>query len=374
MPVKLMPEGKGPSFPLTSPQKMESALPGEDWISKKLDYGNRVVAVTVPFPDKLSLVTDLFVDDHVTPDLSGKSVKQLYHELDEELSAFVHAFPASPQFGVSADKQTFYELKVRLKDDFGPLGWMNLKRRKGSEYGVWRVKIDFSPFRVGSGRMVGLFDRLDYALPMFDLVKLISRARVTRLDCAIDLYGVKLDDLVLRFAGTQKAMMWKQDDDYQSLYLYEEKPYPAAPPKHGSAKPNGKQLVRIYDRNECAKWNGLPPLSSEVSITRFEVTKAWKSNWPQFDGIRMVKNMLKDRGAGFAYPPELEDRRLWRRIHKARFPIGKKWKELCGPIGAAIQLNHLYDQFPRDLIAPSDWAQWSKGVHLTGLQQFIEQQ
>ena len=369
MPVQLNQPGQLASFPLTSPLEEVRERLGEDWISSVSDYEDRQIVVTVPFPDTIRLTGDLLNEDLLVPDHSGKSVFAVYQELDLALLQFVASFPADPSNGIEAEKQTKYELNVLLKDGEEHLGWAALKRRKGKDYGVWSITLQFSPFKVGSDRLPILIDRLEDAFCMIDVVKLISRLRVSRCDLAIDMYGLRPFDLVLSMNGAGKWNAWENKHHCETLYLYAPKAHPKEKPKHGSYKAHGRLLARIYDRSAHAKWHKLSEPAGGIPVTRFEVPRTWKSYRPSLATLSDVKNMLAGLGAGFAWPGSLGNNERWKRIHRARFPDRGKWSELYFPIAEGIELNQLYDDFPQDLVSKNLWLRWSDGLSLTGIPQ-----
>jgi hypothetical protein len=367
MPVTIGHQASPKSIPLTSPLEAVMDELGEEWIGKTVYYGHRQVVATIPFPDKLRLTGEVLIEDQLVPDQGMKASKFAYQELDLELMAFLATFPLSGLSGATMVKLTKYHVSVTISDDQGHLAWAALDRRKGKDFGIWSITIEFCPSKVGPVRMEAMMTRLEDTFCMFDFVKLTSRLPISRCDCAIDLYGVSPKDLVFPLQGVGKSVTWDKQGAVETVTLFADKVYPKSPPAHGSFRAHGRMIARIYDRSAYAKWHGLPALAAGIPVTRFEVQRNWKNHRPTIGELPVVKNMLVGTGAGFAWPVHLRSNTRWKRIHAARWPIGKRWAETHAPIQPAILFNRLFDDFPADLVGQDCWTDWPRGVSLTGL-------
>lgn len=367
MPVKLGHQTPSTSFPLTSPVNALIDQLGEEWLGRHLQYGEREIATTIPFPDKIRVTGGVLMEDQIVPDLAQKTIKDAYTEFDFELLAFLATYPLSGFDGVKIDKLSKYHVSVLVSDVDGHLAWAELKRRRGPDYGIWSITIEFCPSKVGALRMGSMIAKLEDAFCMFDFVKLTSRLPVSRCDCAIDVYGATPTDLVFPLRGVGKTAIWDRQGDVETVILFGEKAFPNSPPTHGSYRAHGPMIARIYDRSAYAKWHGLPAPAAGIPVTRFEVQRKWKSHRPSIGELSLVKNMITGTGAGFAWPDHLRSNKRWRRIHEARWPIGRRWAETQAPIQPSILLNQLFDDFPPDLVDQDAWVDWPRGLSLTGL-------
>ena len=222
-------------------------------------------------------------------------------------------------------------------------------------------------------KIINLIEKFELAFGHIAFVKLISHARVTRVDCAIDCFGSYPLDLIIKCPKLGKSNIWNEQNDQPStIYLYEYKKLPEYPPKHASYKPQGKLLATIYDRTEAAKWKCSPPLAGKAPVTRFEVSKIWKSSAPSLAEVSLLKNMLEGLGAGYGSPEKLVSSSVWRQVVMDRFPAKKRWSRLTSPVSQSVKLNKLYENFPTGLICADDWQYWPKGLELTGLSDLIE--
>lgn len=376
MPVKIAKPGAPLSFPLTSPPANHSEYIDKEWIAKELKFFDRNISVSYPFPDKIRLVADLGNNDQVVPNQSGVSAHKIGKEIDQNMLQHLEAFPAVPELGITALKLFNNNMiEVSLSDEEGHLAWVKAKRNKGQKdmFGSWRFEISFNPFSVSKNRIPNLIEKFEMAFGHIEFVKLISHARVTRVDCAIDCFGARPLDLVIRCPKIGKTNIWnEQNGQPATIYLYAQKEPPQNPPKHGSYKPHGKLIATIYNRTEAAKWKCAPPIAGKAPVTRLEVCRVWKSNQPNLTEVPLIKNMLQDIGAGYGSPENLVSSPAWRQVALERFPARKKWSSLTTPVSKSVKLNELYDNFSTDLVCADDWQYWHKGLELTGLADLIE--
>lgn len=375
MSVKIAKDGTPLSFPLTSPPPDHSSYVDPEWIAKELIFSDRKISVTYPFPDKFKIVSSVGHSIMAFPDGSGKSAVDVGKQIDQEMMQHLEAFPADPQNGIKALKLFPGCVEVDLSDHQGHLAWVKVTRKKGkiADFGSWKIEISFSPFKVGQDRMHLLAEKFEDAFMLIDFVKLISQARITRLDCAIDIYGAHPFDLILQRPNGGKTCLWtEQNDQPATIYLFDQKDCPIKAPKHGSFKPHGPQLALVYDRLAEAKWYCRDLPAGNAPVTRYEVQKIWKSNWPSIAKLPVLSNMLLKGAAGYGGNNDIIRSPAWRQICLERFPAKRKWAKLPGNASKMITLNQLYDKFPMDLVHPDDWSEWGKGLDLTGLSYLIE--
>lgn len=99
MAVKLIAPGEKLTFPLTSPPKLPDPVPDAGIAAKIIQYADRKVIVTYPFPDKISLVCDIMPQHLMNAPLTNKLTEQLKH-VDNELSEWIDVTSAGG-FGIS---------------------------------------------------------------------------------------------------------------------------------------------------------------------------------------------------------------------------------------------------------------------------------
>lgn len=149
--VKLTSGGKS-LFPLTSPPSKPIPAPEPTLIAKVVSYEDREIIVTVPFSDSIELVAGVTNDILLVPDISGKSAKQLYTELDQEIQdLLVEVAQNLPPFisgKVNPNNPTQAKFYISY-DDVQPLSKarVTLSRKKGVDYASWHIRCEFSRIR-----------------------------------------------------------------------------------------------------------------------------------------------------------------------------------------------------------------------------------
>ena len=84
--------GLAPVFSLTSPPEQPEPHPPQDFVAKKMAYGDREILLTVPFPDSVELITDVFNHHLMEPFATGESAKAVLKKMDEDLLQWVGGY------------------------------------------------------------------------------------------------------------------------------------------------------------------------------------------------------------------------------------------------------------------------------------------
>jgi hypothetical protein len=376
MAVKLTSGGKL-LFPLTSPPPKPEPSPNAELIAKVMDYGDREVVVTIPFPDSIELVAGVTNEIVAGPDQSGKSAKTIYHALDEAIKEYLveitTGLPAFVTGQVNPNKLTRGTFYIAY-DDAQPLNKarLTLWSTKGSDFASWKVKLEFSPSKAGPKGLAKLTDGLEAVLPFLDIKELIKAFTVGRIDCAIDCIGVWPLDLIAHIPLPGKRMVYVGDQGRpESVYFYQRKKPRKKPPHSLSVKTVGPHRLTLYERRDYHLQLCLKPPYGPSPVTRAEVTKRWTKKRPALADLSAITNLFKGRRVAYASAVPAEDKKSWRRFCLAAFGGGVDSSLSNWFPGPGFGFYKAYQECAGDLIDQDSWVQWDAGLKLTGLEQWI---
>ncbi|MBA3678207.1 MAG: hypothetical protein H0W74_12540 [Sphingosinicella sp.] len=377
MAVKLTSGGK-PLFPLTSPPPKPIPAPEPKLIAKVVSYEDREIIVTVPFPDSIELVAGVTNDILLVPDISGKSAKQLYTELDQEIQdALVEIAMNLPPYisgKVNPNNPTRGEFYIAY-DDAQPLSKarVTLSRTKGADYASWRIRCEFSPSKAGQTGLVKLTAGLEAVLPFVSIPKLIHAFEVARIDSAIDCIGATPLDLIAHVPKPGKRVVYVgAHGKPESVYFYELKKPLKTPPTRLSVLTRGPHRLTLYERRDYHLQLSLQPPYGPCPVTRAEVIKRWTKKRPLLAGVTSLDNLFAGRRVAYAAAVPAGGSKAWRQFCLAAFGGGIDKSLFSWLPGPGATFAKAYTACTGDLIDPHCWDRWEDGIKATGLGKWAE--
>jgi len=376
MSVQLTSHKVAKSFPLTSPPPEPKNALDPNWIASEKHYGDRKLWITYPFPDKLNLVADLTDEMTLVPDVSGKSAKQIYYQFDHEISSHLKQYPKIPDDHISLvqlkGKHKPYGAVFQLGPESARLARLELSRRNGQDYPVWKLALTLNPCKVGAQQMLAIPELFENALWMFDFYKFLEATHITRVDCAIDIIGARPIDLICRIENPGKRMAFL-DGKYgpESFYWFQKKEHPSAPPKSSNYKSQGPTRLLVYERRARAIQHGFQPPHGKTPVTRVEIKHMWKGAWHPFSSLPNLKNLISGREVAYASQPHLISSPRWRELCERSWSMGADNLSIHSPLAKNLQLINEYHNIEPDLITSKNWIGWAKGLELTGITDWL---
>ena len=157
------------------------------------------VAITKPFIDKIAITYKIS-----DKDLTAVVIQNLLQETEQEQGHFTNA----AQFKSGAAS---YKASVNLN---APPGDAQVLIQAGPKKpGVTHgLRLEFNPRRLGKLGIAFLKSQLEsLVLDGLNFAKIIAEGTVTKLDIAVDLVGIRVDQLDVRFSGGGKSQWYHSE-------------------------------------------------------------------------------------------------------------------------------------------------------------------
>lgn len=381
MAVKIS-QGSAAVYSLTSRPEQPDPYPPEEFIAQGVEYPDREILVSIPFPDTVELTADILNDHHITPDTSKKSLKQVYAALDEEILAALPEICASLPNHITCSKLKKSEAVFMIRySELEPLhrARIELRRKEGTDFGSWRVRLEFSASKAGPSGLVKLIAAMSEVLPFLQVETLFPDFRVSRVDPAIDLIGARPLDLIAHIPHPGKRLVYVGEDGAaETIYLYQKKQPLKKPPASLSYSTLGTLRLKLYERKAYCEQLKLPAPYGGCPVTRAETQVRWKkkSLRPLLKDFAGISNLMIGRRV--AYAPAVVDQlklpnpRDWLRYCLATFGGGVGKSQSKWPLGAGLKYRHAYFSCGGDLINDAAWERWPDGLAYTGLAEWIK--
>lgn len=366
-------------YPLTSPPAKPDPHPSSELIAKTVEYADRSIVVTIPFPDSIELITDVTNAMVLAPDTQGGSAKAIYNDIDADLKQHVEGllngavfFSPKPKItGLSGDKhKAVFSLAYQ---DEEPLhrAFLTLQRRAGPDYPIWSVRLEFSASKAGPDGLGKLASIMDDALPL-SIPQVIAGFSISRVDVAVDCIGAEPIDLIARIKKQGKRLTYVGDNGRpETVYLYEKKPPLKGPPGKLGIKTTGPARLKLYERRAYLSQFSLPPTYGPCPVTRAEVQMRWTKGRPSLGKLLGLKNLYQDVSVAYA-PPIRDNSKSWRQFCLAAFGAGTSAAATAFFPGDGFAARKLYQSCTGDLIDKSCWERWKDGVAVCGLKEWVD--
>ncbi|MDM7956009.1 hypothetical protein [Blastomonas sp.] len=347
-----------------------------------MEYGDRTILVTVPFPDTIALIAEVRNEHLANPSSTGGGAKKIYKGVDKQLQEFIEVTKKEtllvPKPYVVAGEHAKADFWIAY-NSVEPLhrAHLTLTRRPGQDYGIWTVRLEFSVSKASPHGLVQLTAAVEEALPLV-FEKVLPDFRVSRVDAAIDLVGIRPIDVISRIKKPGKRLVYVGDHgEPESLYLYEKRKLLKEPPKSLSTKTTGPFRLKLYERRDYFKQLLLEPPYAGCPVTRVETTKKWTnktpSKRPALSSLANLSNLFA--GTHVAYAASLaasqQKPQDWLAFCLAAFGGGVRTAQHKWPGGVGLNFRKTYSTCPGDLVHPDCWDRWQDGLNYTGLGDWI---
>ena len=348
-----------------------------------MTYEDRKIYVTVPFPDSIELITDVFNHHLLSPYAMGEGAKAIYGQIDDQLREWIQGYKTgevvffpSPRVTGGTKAQAVYLIAY---DPVQPLhrARLTLSRREGDNYPVWSVKLEFSASKAGTTGLVQLTAAIDDALPL-NVNAVLGSFQVSRVDPAIDLIGAEPLDLIAHVPNPGKRLVYVgQHGRPESVYLYEAKKPIHAPPKSLTYNTRGPLRLKLYERREYFRQLMIAPPYGECPVTRAETEIRWKkkSQRPYLADLASISNLLEGRrvayAAAIAKMAGIANEEDWVQFCLAAMGGGVSKSQSKWTLGAGFKYRALYSSCKGDLLNEAMWSRWADGIANTGLDKWL---
>ena len=218
-----------------------------------------------------------------------------------------------------------------------------------------RLRLELNPRKLGPAGFSELDSLLDVALGEgFHLPKMLSTARVTRVDVAVDVIGAAPADLFARPSKPfQKVQAYFGADHELQTMIY------------SRGKNTSHAKVMVYDRRAHKKEANKPPIYGELAHSRVEVVRRFQGSAKvqPLSTLTLMSNPLSE--VAFGWVPALnraDDPAMRHALDALRL------RGFSQPLASAPSL-------PAELVSLSSalwqtdeiWAEWPAAVAATGL-------
>ncbi len=368
MPVQLNKAAFGSSFPLTSPP-VKYELPSNEWIASEINFTDRSVRLTFPFPDMVDIIAPVSEHTQCFPDGSWKPALQKASQLDHEIKEHLKAFPAAE--GLKLDKlwppHDPRHAVVRLVSGDKHIAYVELRRTKKEGFPSWSIRIEFNPSRLGYSGLAELRAKFEDAFGMLSLGKILREGKLSRLDVAVDAFGVLPIDLIVRVKKPGNYLSYSSQDGALETRMFFGEKLPSPKPM----KSPGPLRLKIYDKLAEAKAKGKKPDSPGIRRTRLETSRRWKSHRPTLAQLHNINNPFKGVEVAYAAPDHLIGSECWRRVVEGALLRGISHIPVPSPASKGLKLIATYKKIAADILSAKSWDGWQQGVALTGFSGWI---
>ncbi|WP_439491332.1 hypothetical protein [Blastomonas fulva] len=363
---------------LTSPPEKPEPYPPSDLIAQSIEYGDRTILVTVPFPDTIAIIAEIKNEHLESPYSTGGGVKKIYSAIDADMKKFVE----------NLKKETLADPKPKVTGGANPKAVFNiayseteplqrahlsLMRKQGQDFGIWSARLEFSVSKATPSGLMQLTSAFENALPLL-FEKMLPDFRVSRIDPAIDLIGIRPIDVIARIEKPGKRLVYVGDNgEPESLYLYQKKQPLKKPPASMAKRTTGPLRLKLYERRDYFRQLMLDPPYGDCPVTRVEAELVWDSKRPMLSSLPKLSNPFA--GTHVAYAAKLVTSHTkpkdWLAFCLAAFGSGVRTAQEKWPKGIGLNFRSTYSSCPGDLVHPDCWDQWQDGLAYTGLNKWI---
>lgn len=357
----------GPS-PLTSPPAPIPVPDPKLYVVQKTMCDGRMVWISAPQPDRLSFIVPL--SSYVYADTISSKLS-----VSEFLALVVDAI-TNPSILV-----TYVGSKFTLDGQWRKttLGIGGRESRVHFSYHKHKtvgpsIRVELNPRKVGKA---GFKELIALLKPAFDMKGLAEAARVTRLDIAVDVVGVRVNEVVGWYKKQGKRSIYLGSDGaLETVNIHRKRPPHKVkfdgdvPQKAFHAKqPAGAVVVRIYDRARERMAISQPPPFGEAPVTRIEVVKS-RFKMVKLADLAQLPDQLAEVRIGYAASQVDTHKSAWLRFASVARSLepDRAVQLLALPSGQKKMLKKALKVPAPDLVEPADaWTGWLIGAQSCGL-------
>ena len=230
-----------------------------------------------------------------------------------------------------------------------------------------QLRLEMNPRKLGPKGFKTLLAILNDPHGPFAGKAILQCARVTRIDIAIDLEGVQVDEVVAFHDSEQKRSMYIGTDGViETLYIHG---------KSNKAKPAGKVLVSIYDRSKERIRKGKPPPFGQSPVTRIEVTRNLKAPYNSLSKVAGLGDPFGSIRVGYLMAQGMKPENWWSEyVGLRRTKSHSSSVALLGldKATAAKFADGYLVPIPNLVSDGTTWQGWEQGLKVTGMQLLLK--
>ncbi len=356
MPVIIHPKVQSSNKPSVHAPKPKP--PYETFPTKLTMKDGRGIWVSVPLPDRLSLVITIY------PDMYGKNAPANLSvpEWVKATGDYLQHQPYNTQVAGTkyfANKQWFKHVTLAMGKR-GSSVRFQFDEKTSKLPALFRL--DFNPRKLGRKGFATLVSILSDPNGPFQFETFIEHARVTRIDIAVDLVGVQVADLLVRHKKQGKRSYYVgKAGVIETLYVHRGKT---------KTKPSGNVVLTAYDRCAERLSKGKVGPYGLADVTRIEVTKLPKKPNNYLHKLAHMADPFADIAVGYAPEQIASNFDIWRQYIGLRRtqPHEQVANLLSLSADTAKSFASAFDVPHANLVmAKSNWESWQHGLSKTGL-------
>lgn len=374
MPVKLTVGAQSSNKPAAP-----SPIPPTDEFPQKLAFPDgRTVWVSVPFPDKITIVGAVG-PEHFIPTAKDNDELLKYVQSWSRYIALEGGKTSSSVTKLNWKKQ-FYEEIVLNVGTLGAKVHVSILPPT-AKTPRWRLRLEMNPRLLGPEGLAHVAFDLRYG-DTFRLSKFLAGSRCTRLDVAVDFINLAVWETVLHSPHTGKRVAYiGEDDELETVQLHKrasasklqlDEDGQFAGVKTPSS-PLGMLHARLYDRVKRLAYLLQPAPYGDVPVTRLELIRRWHGKGPLFQGLPVMANPFEHYRLSYI-ADDGQAQSDWQAYVSGRRTRPKRAvsSELQLSIRKGLAYGRRAQAPDSSLIAHETlWSAWDKGLAACGLGQWI---
>lgn len=322
----------------------------------------RLVRISLPVPDRLTLVVNITSDIYGANAPPDCTVEQWVMHTGHYLQAIPHNthFLSSQYF---EKKKWFKQVTLGMgQRDSG----VRFEFSEATKKQAAQLRLEMNPRKLGKKGFKVLLAILNDPSGPFSCKALLKAARVTRVDIAVDVEGVQTSDIVAMHAIQQQRSLYMGADGLlESFYIHG---------KPTKAKPAGKVLLSIYDRVRERQKKGKPAPFGPSPVTRIEITKSPKAPHNSLADLAKLTDPFAKIRVGYVMDQGAAPEGWWRQyVSLRRTNTHEQAVELLGLSFSTSSHFAEAIKVPSPVFAHKghSWKGWPDGMKYTGLNTLI---
>lgn len=320
----------------------------------------RTVRVSVPVPDRISLVVTLHEGIFGAKAPKGLTVADWVKHAGQYLMTEPHnAHQVSNQYFGGWYKQVTLGMGQRgagVRFEFA------LGNKKTAPY----LRLEFNPRKLGPKGANTLLKILNDPAGPFNGKAVLQEARVTRLDVAVDILGVQTDDLLVTHGKERQRSLYLGTDGLLETVLLHG--------KHTKTKPAGAVLAMVYDRVRERAKRGKPPPYGPSPVSRLEVVKKLKAPGNNLAKLGCISDPFGEVRLAYVMDQQATPPSWWLQyvgLRRSKSHAAAVEMLGLGPL-AAEAFKNAFDAPTKCLVEKTTTFEgWSQGLAWTGLKLLI---
>jgi len=328
--------------------------------------------ISIPIPDKLYFAGEVLPKHFSQNDLM---IEEFAPSL---MSALASGLVGDVKKTVKSGK-TYRVVQLLVGPNAAPV-WFELKNAAKGSKAVHRLIVQLNPNRMSEEGTFDLLHLLHHQTGLgFKVGEYLADARISRIDIAVDVLGVRVSDLLASVENAGKEVLYKgADGSLETMAIHRKQKVGGSGELSPTAqlRPLGDQLLKVYDKRRELISKNIPPPYGEAPLTRIEVSKRRFGNMPcKFVNLANLKNPFVRSKVGLIMSADPSRRWSWIQYVDA--------VRASGPDRAAFvcdlksdtrkEFEMLLAQHPSDILDASEiWLHWEAALARAGLQYMIE--